>query len=75
MYDLPQTQVWISDLMGIIPSITGKIELVYEGRAGRTVPGSPSPAGKSVEDHLRSVFSKPGRQPEKETTKKNRHRR
>jgi magnesium chelatase subunit I len=25
------TQVWISDLMGIIPSITGKIELVYEG--------------------------------------------
>ena len=26
-----QTQVWISDLVGIIPSITGKIELVYEG--------------------------------------------
>lgn len=26
-----QTQVWINDLMGIIPSITGKIELVYEG--------------------------------------------
>lgn len=26
-----QTQVWVSDLMGIIPSITGKIELVYEG--------------------------------------------
>ena len=26
-----QTQVWISDLAGIIPSITGKIELVYEG--------------------------------------------
>lgn len=26
-----QTQVWISDLIGIIPSITGKIELVYEG--------------------------------------------
>lgn len=25
------TQVWISDLNGIIPSITGKIELVYEG--------------------------------------------
>lgn len=25
------TQVWLSDLMGIIPSITGKIELVYEG--------------------------------------------
>src|SRR5436190_3898600 len=26
-----QTQVWMSDLIGIIPSITGKIELVYEG--------------------------------------------
>ncbi|MFT3981060.1 MAG: AAA family ATPase [Ferruginibacter sp.] len=27
----PSTQVWLSDLAGIIPSITGKIELVYEG--------------------------------------------
>lgn len=26
-----KTQVWISDLAGIIPSITGKVELVYEG--------------------------------------------
>ncbi len=26
-----QTLVWISDLVGIVPSITGKIELVYEG--------------------------------------------
>ena len=26
-----ETQVWMSDLVGIIPSITGKIELVYEG--------------------------------------------
>jgi len=25
------TQVWVSDLVGIIPSVTGKIELVYEG--------------------------------------------
>ena len=25
------TQIWISDLAGIIPSITGKVELVYEG--------------------------------------------
>ena len=25
------TQVWMSDLIGVIPSITGKIELVYEG--------------------------------------------
>ncbi|MET0635294.1 MAG: magnesium chelatase [Chitinophagaceae bacterium] len=26
-----QTQVWLGDLAGIIPSITGKVELVYEG--------------------------------------------
>jgi len=26
-----KTQVWIADLIGIIPSITGKVELVYEG--------------------------------------------
>lgn len=26
-----ETQVWIGDLVGIIPSITGKVELVYEG--------------------------------------------
>jgi magnesium chelatase subunit I len=26
-----RTQVWMSDLVGIIPSLTGKIELVYEG--------------------------------------------
>ncbi len=25
------THVWIADLIGIIPSITGKVELVYEG--------------------------------------------
>jgi magnesium chelatase subunit I len=26
-----ETQVWLGDLSGIIPSITGKVELVYEG--------------------------------------------
>ena len=26
-----ETPVWMSDLVGIVPSITGKIELVYEG--------------------------------------------
>ena len=31
MNDEKATQVWLSDLTGIIPSITGKIELVYEG--------------------------------------------
>lgn len=31
IHDEKNTQVWISDLVGIIPSITGKIELLYEG--------------------------------------------
>ncbi len=31
IYGEKQTQVWVSDLSGIIPAITGKIELVYEG--------------------------------------------
>lgn len=31
LFNEKKTQVWISDLVGVIPSITGKIELVYEG--------------------------------------------
>lgn len=31
MMDEPKTQIWLNDLTGIIPAITGKIELVYEG--------------------------------------------
>jgi magnesium chelatase subunit I len=31
IFNEKQTQVWVSDIVGIIPSITGKIELVYEG--------------------------------------------
>lgn len=31
MHGEKNSQVWISDLSGIIPAITGKIELVYEG--------------------------------------------
>jgi magnesium chelatase subunit I len=31
LHNEQKTQVWVSDLAGIIPSITGKIELVYEG--------------------------------------------
>jgi magnesium chelatase subunit I len=31
IHNQANTQIWISDLSGIIPAITGKIELVYEG--------------------------------------------
>ncbi len=47
-----QTQVWISDLVGIIPSITGKIELVYEGEQE----GPFQVAMNLVEKAIRSQF-------------------
>lgn len=31
LHNEKHTRIWISDMAGIIPSITGKIELVYEG--------------------------------------------
>ena len=47
-----ETQVWISDLVGIIPSITGKIELVYEGEQE----GPYQVAVNLVEKAMRSQF-------------------
>ena len=47
-----QTQVWISDLSGIIPAITGKIELVYEGEQE----GPYQVAVNLVEKSIRSQF-------------------
>lgn len=47
------TQVWISDLVGIIPSITGKIELVYEGEQE----GPYQVAFNLLEKSIRSLFS------------------
>jgi len=47
-----ETQVWINDLIGIIPSITGKIELVYEGEQE----GPYQVAMNLVEKAIRSQF-------------------
>jgi magnesium chelatase subunit I len=46
------TQVWLSDLTGIIPAITGKIELVYEGEQE----GPYQVAVNLVERSIRSQF-------------------
>lgn len=48
-----QTQVWISDLTGIIPSITGKVELVYEGEQE----GPYQVATNLVEKSIRTIFA------------------
>jgi magnesium chelatase subunit I len=47
------TQVWISDLAGIIPSITGKIELVYEGEQE----GPYQVAFNLLDKSIRSLFA------------------
>ncbi|MCU0388590.1 MAG: magnesium chelatase [Chitinophagaceae bacterium] len=47
------THVWVSDLAGIIPSITGKIELVYEGEQE----GPYQVALKLLDTAVRNVFA------------------
>ena len=49
-----ETQIWISDLSGIIPSITGKIELVYEGEQE----GPYQVAYNLMEKAIRTQFAK-----------------
>jgi magnesium chelatase subunit I len=63
-----QTQVWISDLTGIIPSITGKVELVYEGEQE----GPYQVAYNLVEKAIRTIFA--DYFPTIETLKKNRNK-
>jgi magnesium chelatase subunit I len=46
------TQIWMSDLQGIIPAITGKIELVYEGEQE----GPYQVSVNLLERSIRSVF-------------------
>ena len=58
------TQVWLSDLTGIIPSITGKIELVYEGEQE----GPYQVAYNLLEKSIRTQFSQYF--PNPDTTKK-----
>ncbi|MGW9686214.1 magnesium chelatase [Flagellimonas sp. 2504JD1-5] len=48
-----KTTVRLSDFMGVIPSITGKIELVYEGEQE----GAGSVAENLVEEAIKSLFS------------------
>lgn len=63
-----QTQVWISDLTGIIPSITGKVELVYEGEQE----GPYQVAYNLVEKAIRTIFA--DYFPKPETLKKNKNK-
>ncbi len=54
-----QTQVWISDLVGIIPSITGKIELVYEGEQEGPYQVAMNLLDKSIRSQFVQYFPNP----------------
>jgi magnesium chelatase subunit I len=54
-----QTQVWISDLSGIIPSITGKIELVYEGEQEGPYQVALNLVDKSIRSQFIQYFPNP----------------
>lgn len=54
-----QTQVWISDLIGIIPSITGKIELVYEGEQEGPYQVAMNLLDKSIRSQFVQYFPNP----------------
>jgi magnesium chelatase subunit I len=62
-----QTQIWISDLVGIVPSITGKIELVYEGEQEGPYQVAVNLVDKAIRSQFITYFPNP------ETLKKRRN--
>ena len=54
-----QTQVWLTDLAGIIPSITGKIELVYEGEQEGPYQVAMNLLDKAVRSQFANYFPNP----------------
>ena len=67
-----QTQVWISDLAGIIPSITGKIELVYEGEQEGPYQVAVNLLDKAIRTQFITYFPNPETQKKKRpATKQN----
>lgn len=67
-----QTHVWISDLIGIIPSITGKIELVYEGEQEGPYQVAMNLLDKSIRSQFVQYFPNPDVL-KKRTTRKSEH--
>lgn len=61
------TQIWISDMQGVIPALTGKIELVYEGEQE----GPYQVSVNLLEKAIRSLFVQYFPDPESFKKKKN----
>ncbi len=64
------TQVWISDLQGIIPAITGKIELVYEGEQEGPYQVAVQLLDKSIRSQFVQYFPNPDQLKKKRATGK-----
>ena len=64
------TQIWISDLSGIIPAITGKIELVYEGEQEGPYEVALNLLNKSIRTLFVSYFPNPDELKKKKPIKK-----
>src|SRR5215510_4480492 len=54
-----ETQVWLSDLAGLIPSITGKIELVYEGEQEGPYQVAMNLLDKAIRSQFANYFPNP----------------
>lgn len=54
-----KTQVWVSDMGGIIPSVTGKVELVYEGEQEGPFQVAMNLLDKSVRSQFIQYFPNP----------------
>ncbi len=64
------TQVWISDLQGVIPAITGKIELVYEGEQEGPYQVALQLLDKSIRNQFIQYFPNPDQVKKKRATGK-----
>ena len=67
--DEQKTVVWLSDLTGIIPSITGKIELVYEGEQEGPFQVSYNLLEKAIRTQFKQYFPDPDTLKKKKSTK------
>ena len=70
MHNEKSTQVWISDLSGIIPSITGKIELVYEGEQEGPYEVALNLLNKSIRTQFVQYFPNPDKVKKQKVTGK-----
>lgn len=65
-----RTQVWIADMVGLIPSITGKIELVYEGEQEGPFQVAMNLIDKAIRTQFVNYFPNPDSLKKRSTTAK-----